>query len=204
MPPAKDARTKLLDAALALIRAKGYAATSIDELCRAAGVTKGAFFHHFRSKEVLGAAAAAHWSDFIAPLFAAAPYQEHDDPRARVLGYIAFRKALLGPDLAARTCYAGTIVQETFQSHPAIRDACGAVILSHALTLEADLEAMLAREGAPEGVTVRSLALHIHAVIQGGFILAKALDDPQPAADSLDHLTRYLECLFPPRKEIAP
>ena len=47
----KDARTKLLDAALAVIRAKGYAATSVDELCAAAGVTKGAFFHHFKTKE---------------------------------------------------------------------------------------------------------------------------------------------------------
>ena len=51
------ARTKLLDAALRLIRTKGYAATAIDDLCHAAGVTKGAFFHHFRSKEELAVAA---------------------------------------------------------------------------------------------------------------------------------------------------
>ncbi|HET9069532.1 MAG TPA: helix-turn-helix domain-containing protein, partial [Amaricoccus sp.] len=42
MPPNKDARTKLLDAAMSVIRAKGFAATSVDELCQAAGVTKGA------------------------------------------------------------------------------------------------------------------------------------------------------------------
>ena len=59
MPPSKDARTKLLDAALAVIRGKGFAATSVDELCQAAGVTKGAFFHHFHTKEELGVAAAA-------------------------------------------------------------------------------------------------------------------------------------------------
>ncbi len=47
-PSAKD---KLLDAAVHVVRQKGYAATSVDDLCKAAGVTKGAFFHHFESKE---------------------------------------------------------------------------------------------------------------------------------------------------------
>ena len=58
-----DAKAKLLDAALSVIRIKGYSATTVDELCAAAGVTKGAFFHHFRSKDELGVAAADYWSE---------------------------------------------------------------------------------------------------------------------------------------------
>ena len=69
-----SARDKLLEAAFALIRAKGYSATTVDELCAAAGVTKGAFFHHFESKEALAVAAANHWSSITGALFAAAPY----------------------------------------------------------------------------------------------------------------------------------
>jgi TetR/AcrR family transcriptional repressor of nem operon len=56
------ARPKLLDAALSVIRTKGYSATSVDELCAAAGVTKGAFFHYFKSKDELGVAAEELWS----------------------------------------------------------------------------------------------------------------------------------------------
>ena len=67
----ETARNRLLNGALRIIREKGYHATSVDELCAAAGVTKGAFFHHFKSKEDLAVAAAEHWSMTTGGLFAA-------------------------------------------------------------------------------------------------------------------------------------
>jgi len=62
--PAGAARQKLLDAALTLIRTKGYEATTVDDICQGAAVAKGAFFHHFKSKEAL-AIAAAGWDSPI-------------------------------------------------------------------------------------------------------------------------------------------
>tara|TARA_R110002020_G_scaffold48670_3_gene138637 strand:+ start:1286 stop:1945 length:660 start_codon:yes stop_codon:yes gene_type:complete len=195
-PRRPDARSKLLDAALAVIRAKGYAATTVDELCAAAGVTKGAFFHHFPSKEALAVAAADHWSDMTGALFAAAAYHDLPDPLDRVLGYLAFRKALLAGTLPEFTCLVGTMVQETFETAPAIRDACGRSISGHAETLEADIDAAIAASGLAPGWTAASLAMHTQAVLQGAFILAKATGDPTVAADSVDHLIRYLALLF--------
>ena len=49
---------KLVDAARELMLAKGYTATSVDDICTAAGVTKGSFFHYFTDKEHLGRVAA--------------------------------------------------------------------------------------------------------------------------------------------------
>jgi hypothetical protein len=93
-----DARTRLLDAAMQVIRAQGYSATTVDDICRAAGLSKGAFFHHFKSKEDLALAAAAHFSQIAERLFRAAPYRQHADPLHRLLGYVDFRSALLtGP-----------------------------------------------------------------------------------------------------------
>lgn len=190
------ARQKLLDAALAVIRAKGYAATTVDELCTTAGVAKGSFFHHFKDKEALATAAADYWSEMTGAFFAAAPYHDAKDPLDRVLGYLDFRKAILTGRLPEFTCLVGTMVQEVYETHPAIREACEASIVGHAATLEAEIAAAIEAHGAPAGVTAQSLALYTQAVLQGGFILAKAKGDAGVAADAIDHLRRYLVLLF--------
>lgn len=195
-PARQDAKAKLLDAALGVIRTRGYAATSVDELCAAAGVTKGAFFHHFKSKDALGVAAAEHWSETTGELFANAPYHDHPDPLERVLGYVAFRRSLLTGGIPDFTCLVGTMVQEVHETSPAIREACDRSISNHAKTLEADIEAAMAERGMKPGWSAASLALHMQAVMQGAFILAKAKGGAEVAAESVDHLARYIELLF--------
>lgn len=197
-PERGDARTRLLEAARDLIRAKGFAATSVDELCRAAGVTKGAFFHHFESKEALGVAAAAYWAETTTALFENAPYRRHDDPLERLLGYVEFRKTIVDGDLGEFTCLVGTMTQEVYGSHPAIRDACAASIFGHAATLEPDVAAAMKARGIEADWTPASLARHTQAVLQGAFILAKATGDAATARESIDHLKRYLTLLFNP------
>jgi TetR/AcrR family transcriptional repressor of nem operon len=194
-PP--NARAKLLDAALDVIRAQGYSATSVDDLCAAAGVTKGAFFHHFASKEALAVAAADHWSARTAALFAAAPYHHLAQPLDRVLGYIDFRAAFFTGPVEGFTCLVGTMVQEAFVTSPAIREACDACISAHARKLEADIAAAMAQYRV-KGFTAASLALHTQAVLQGAFILAKARGGPAVALESVAHLKRYFILLFQP------
>ncbi len=191
----QSARERLLLAAFGLIRSKGFNATSVDDLCAAAGVTKGAFFHHFPSKEARGAAAATHWAAVTAPMFAAAPYHAPADPLERVLAYIDFRAELISGTPAEFSCVAGTLVQEVFATSPTIRAACEAAICGHAATLEADIAAAMAEHGVRD-VTAASLALHTQAVLQGAFILAKANDDAAVARDSVAHLRRYITLLF--------
>jgi TetR/AcrR family transcriptional repressor of nem operon len=196
--PMALARQKLLDAALSLIRTKGYAATSIDELCAKADVAKGSFFHHFKNKEALAVAAAEYWSETTGALFAAAPYHRHADPLDRVLGYIDFRKAILIGKVPEFTCLVGTMVQEVYATCPEIRDACDASISGHAAEIEADIAEAMKRHRIRADWTARSLALHTQAVLQGAFILAKAKGSADIAAASVDHLRRYVELLFRP------
>ena len=194
--PKTGARQKLLAAALSLVREKGYSSTSVDELCAHAGVTKGAFFHHFQSKGALAVAAAKHWSAITDAYFETAPYHQHSDPVDRILGYLDFRKALLKGEIAEFTCLVGTMVQEVFGTNPAIRDACDASISSHAEKIETDIAEAMKERGIRTNWTAKSLALHTQAVLQGAFILAKAKSGAEIAASSVDHLRRYIELLF--------
>src|ERR1700748_498208 len=105
--PQDGSRGKLLEAVTSSVREKGYAATSVGEICARAGVSKGAFFHHFPSKEALAVSAADRWPEMSDAFFASAPYHKLKDPLERVLGYIDFRRSLLRGPISEFTCLAG-------------------------------------------------------------------------------------------------
>ena len=190
------ARVRLLEAAVAVIRTKGLNATTVDDLCTTAGVTKGAFFHHFETKQHFAVAAARYWSETTSTLFANAPFHEHSDPLQRVLGYIEHRKQLIQGNPAQFSCLVGTMVQEAFDTEPAVRDACAQSIFGHADTLVADIAAAMKAQPPVIKSDPVAVSRHIQAVIQGAFILAKASNDPSIAIDSIEHLRHYIVLLF--------
>jgi TetR/AcrR family transcriptional regulator, transcriptional repressor for nem operon len=195
-----QSKIKILDAALHVIRAKGYIATSVDDLCHAAGVTKGSFFHHFKTKEELAISAAAHFGAMAAGLFASAPYQSAPDPRDRVLGYVDFRMILISDDLVATTCLFGTMVQETFETYPAIAAACNVHLSEHVDMLTNDIRDAKQRYAPDAPWDPRTLASFMQAVLQGAFILIKAENSPRVGHENLAHLRRYIEMLLPANK----
>lgn len=194
--PKSDAREQMLQAGLSVIREKGYSAMRVEDICDRAGLTKGGFFHHFKGKEDFAVCCANYWSEMTGHFFAGAPYHQHIDPLDRVMGYLDFRKANLKGAVPEFTCLVGTMVQEAYDSNPAIREACDASISGHAAEVAKDIAAAKARYAPDARWTPESLALHTQAVIQGAFILAKAKQGPEIAAETIDHLKRYFECLF--------
>jgi TetR/AcrR family transcriptional regulator, transcriptional repressor for nem operon len=191
-----DARTRLLDAAMQVVREQGYAATTVDDICRTAALTKGAFFHHFKSKEDLAVAAAEHFSQMAERLFGAAPYREFADPLDRLLGYIDFRTEILVGPVPKFTCLLGTMVQEAYDTHPAIRQACDTYIGAHAKEVAKDIAAAKLLYAPKAEWSAEGLALYTQAVLQGAFTLAKAKGGPEVARDCLAHLRRYFLQLF--------
>ena len=185
-------RERLIEAVIALVREQGYAATSVDQLCAHAGVTKGAFFHHYASKDELAAAAARFWGTNADALFA---LPHSDNPARKLLAYIDMRSAMMEGAVFECACLAGTMVQEVHATHPALRQACGEAILGHAASLEQDCCAALALQPI-DGMTGASLARYIQAVIQGGLVMAKAGDDIALAREAVSHLRRYIVRLF--------
>jgi TetR/AcrR family transcriptional regulator, transcriptional repressor for nem operon len=194
--PASETRAKLLDAARDVIRAKGYAGSTVDDICAAAGVTKGSFFHYFDSKEALGIAAVERFGAMAATLFGNAPYRAKSDPRDRVLGYVDFRIARLTGEIPLYTCLIGTTVQEAYASHPNLRLACDRMLSEHVAELTSDLAAAKARYAPQASWDPESVGYFMQCVLQGAFIFAKAKQNAEIATASLGHLRNYLVSLL--------
>ncbi|GAB4493655.1 MAG: TetR/AcrR family transcriptional regulator [Anaerolineales bacterium] len=64
-PRSEETRAHILQAALRRFASVGYSAASVDDICAAAGVSKGAFYHHFPSKQALFLELLNEWLDTI-------------------------------------------------------------------------------------------------------------------------------------------
>ena len=199
-PAAGSARDKLIAAAISTVRYRGFSATSVDEICQAAGVTKGAFFHHFASKEALAVAAAGAWTDMAEQrIFTLPDWTRLADPLERLLGHIDFRLSMLDGPAEDYTCFVGTMVQESYNSSDPIRAACDASIRAYALRLAEDIQQAIDRYGIAGSVSAVSLSYHIQAVLQGAFILANAKGNRVIARARVIRLKRCAATLFTPK-----
>ena len=189
-------RQKLLDAAQELMLAKGFTATTVDEVCETAGLTKGSFFHYFEGKEHLGRVVAERFFSSRKEMFQSAPYREKKDPLDRVFGLVDFLAEMARSPTAVKGCLLGTFVQELSQTHPQIRSVCAACFEEQAEFLKQDLEQAKAKYAPRARWRPQSLAEHLIAVVQGAIILAKAKQDKQVMVESLGHVREYLKCLF--------
>jgi TetR/AcrR family transcriptional repressor of nem operon len=189
-------KQKLLDAAQELMLAKGYTATSVDEICEAAGLTKGSFFHYFEGKEHLGRLVAQRFYASMQQLFRSAPFHQEKDPLDRVFGRVDFLIDVTRNPEAVRGCLLGTFVQELSGTQPGIRSVCASCLDDAAQSFKQDLDAAKAKYAPRARWSTQSLAEHLTAVVQGAIILAKAKQDPKVMAESLTHYREYLKCIF--------
>jgi len=194
--PDSPTRKKLLDAAQELMLAKGFTATSVDDVCEAAGLTKGSFFHYFEGKEHLGRAVAERFFAAKKEFFLSAPFRQKKDPLDRVFGHVDFLIEFSRSPMAGHGCLLGTFVQELSATHPSIRSVCAACFEEQAAGLKHDLDEAKAKYAPRARWSTQSLAEHLLAVVQGAIILAKAKQDRKVVEDSLVHFREYLACLF--------
>lgn len=189
-------RTNLLDAAMFLMLEKGFTATSVDEICRAAAVTKGSFFYYFASKEALGEAVLVHFQQKMATMLAHGPYHTLQDPLQRLYAYCDYIAFMLTQPDVPQSCLLGNLSQELAPTNEAIRTVCQAGFAGWTTTVQAELEAARQHYRPQIEFDSQSLAAHLIAVFEGALILAKAQQDIAVVRTHLAHFKHYLTLLF--------
>ena len=190
------ARDKLLEKGQAIMLAKGFVATTVDEVCKAAGVTKGSFFHYFKSKEALAQAALDRF--FYSQLEQAGRSitVRSDDPLVRVYGLVDGAIMMAKGPAGKKGCLLGQFAQELSDTHPELRQQCAQRFSEWTALLSAELEAAKTKHRPRAQIDSRSLAEHFIAVIQGALILSKAKQDFNLMETHLGHFKSYLQSIF--------
>ncbi len=197
----EKSRAKLITAMTDVAREKGYHAARIEDVCAAAGVTKGSFFHHFTSREDIGLAAAEAWQENTTTLFANADFNKQANALDRLLGYIAMRRAMLTGPVATYACYAGTVVAETYNTDLPVYPVARAAIADHVAFIATHVAEAL-KESGQNPSRAHAISTFIQGTIQGALILAKAEGGATPALACLDELERHLKNELTPKRSI--
>lgn len=199
----EQTRMRILAAAEPLVMESGFAATSLDDILTAAGLTKGAFFHHFKSKGDLARALVERYVANDLALFdrwsAEADAGSNDPLEQARLFLKSFETYIERLPQPPSGCLLATYTYESMQFEPAIQKYIAGSFRRWAALYETKFEAVLARRRPARPVSARDLADMIVAIIEGGFILSRAYSDPYVVARQSKQFRQYLELLFEER-----
>src|SRR5882724_1625815 len=192
-----ETKRKLVDAGVNLMRTRGFNATTVDDVCAAAGVTKGGFFHYFKSKDDLATAAIIRFHELRAKESADAPFRRLADPLKRVLGLLDFAKeASGGAEGLTKGCLVGMFAQELSFTNPELRLVCEDRFARIAKDFETHLAEAKALYAPRAAFDPKSLAMMYVSIMQGSLMLAKASESNRVLVENLEQFRAYLQALF--------
>ncbi len=189
-------KEKLLDTAQHLMQSKGFTATTIDEICEQAGISKGGFFHHFKSKEDLAQQTLDYFIGTMQSITAKAHYLKRTDPLQRVYGYIDFIVKMSKHPVFRNGCLLGSFSQELADTNPRIREQCSHHFTEWVNIFRTEIENARAQIKPKAVFNARGLAEQMIITLEGALILAKAKNDISMVEKSMRHFKKYLDYLF--------
>ena len=187
-------KEKIMDAATCLMLDKGFVATTVDEICECAGVTKGSFFYYFKNKETLGKELVGRFGQKMGEKMMPG-IMSKEDPLERVFAYIDFGMHFSKSD-DFKGCLAGTFTQELHQSHPEIRSCCDQGFKGVIQAFKNDLTLAIEKYKPKTKIDVEAVAESFVAMGQGSMILMKASQDRNTMERTYKQFRKYLELLF--------
>lgn len=159
-----------------LALSKGFPATTVDEVCKRAGVTKGSFYHHFGGKDDLGTTALQAYFDELKATFGAGAWIDEPDPVRRLRAFIAHAADVSTGPVMIKGCLLGSFALDLAESSPDVRERLSAMFVE-LRNMVADLIEPAARASGAR-LDAHALGDQFIAVLEGSIVLAKAHADP--------------------------
>jgi len=188
------AREKLVEAARTLMLAKGYPATTVDEICKEAGVTKGSFYHFFKAKEEIGLAALEDYQRRQRERLMSGAFARMDDPVERAFGFLDHAEAH-AKEIWGQGCLLGNFATELAETNPALQAEVSRIFRELATSLARIFEPVGRRDpgGKATGTELAELFL---SVLEGGVVMARAHGDWRYIVRGIGSFRRHLELLL--------
>jgi AcrR family transcriptional regulator len=178
---ASDTRERLLSFAEQAVLAKGFAATSIEELITAAGITKSGFFYHFKDKGELAKALLLRYLEqdkaLLDNLFRRADELNEDPLHGFLVGLKMFAEMMADLPEAHPGCLAASIFYQDRLFSQEIRELNAEGILSWRRRFRERLDLIAGRYPPKTDVDLDALADMASTLVEGGLILGRALND---------------------------
>lgn len=195
----KPTRDKILSESKELIYENGFAGTSIDLILNKTGITKGAFFYHFKTKADLALVLMQNFAstDLQGLEQALTKTEVHvNEPKKRLLEFIQCYIDMFSKMEDPPGCLYASVSNEQNQYSQEIKAIVGDTLLKWRHTLEEMISAVEEKHTPKTEIDKVALADHFTVVIEGAFIMSKALNDPLVTAKQLILFKNYIELLF--------
>jgi TetR/AcrR family transcriptional repressor of nem operon len=169
-------KDKLVQAARSLMLAQGYPITSVDDIIKAAGVSKGSFYHYFDSKEELALTAMHEFLADGAALMMDGPFRDIADSRQRAIAFLKHVESV-AMRLWDHGCLLVMFSVELAGTSPRVREETSAVLLGLIDKIGAILRPLTEGGGGKVPMTAKAMANMYMAVIDGSLVYARATGD---------------------------
>jgi TetR/AcrR family transcriptional repressor of nem operon len=176
--PKPNVREEILSAGLKALHARGFNATSVQDITEAAGVPKGSFYNHFASKDDLGAAAVEKYAA-SGEARRRALQDRTIPPLARLRRYFeAMVEAARYPDSPG--CLLGNFGAELSNQSSAIREEVSAAFANWAEALAAVIDEARLAGALPRDSDPKTLAFFVIDAWEGAVLRGKVEQNRAP------------------------
>ncbi|MDI7251546.1 MAG: TetR family transcriptional regulator C-terminal domain-containing protein, partial [Actinomycetota bacterium] len=176
-----------------LMYANGYARTSIEDVIRAAGITKGSFYFHFRSKEDLGYAVIQSAADYILGRLREALEKPGLSSWERLEAMLREIQGIVEAADCTRGCILGNLALETSHDHPGFREAIAAAFREWWDLIASHLENMKEEGQLPPNFDCQAYAQFAVSALEGGIMMSKVTRDPGPMRTAANLMLELLK-----------